>query len=59
MFTYTGQSTDNSAITLNGPFNDWPSYIADEGGVTTAMGWFQDGTIPANTTALESVPSGS
>lgn len=59
VFQYTGQANDNSAITLNGPFNDWPSYIFDEGGVTTSMGVFEDGTIPSATTGFVALPAGS
>jgi hypothetical protein len=49
LFQYNGSGDENSAITLNGPFNDWPSSIADEGGVVGAYGHFFDSAIPSAT----------
>jgi hypothetical protein len=59
LFQYDGIGDENSAITLNGPFNDWPSTIADEGGVVGAYGHFFDSAIPSSTCATIAVPSGS
>jgi hypothetical protein len=41
-----GYSSENSNITANGPFNDWPTDIAAAGGVTSSMGFFLDTAIP-------------
>jgi hypothetical protein len=43
-----GKGSENPSITANGPFDDWPSAIANAGGVTRLGGWFFDDTIPAN-----------
>lgn len=59
VFQYNGLSDDNPAITLNGPFNDWPSYLADEGGVVGARGYFLDTAPPDATCAMITVPAGS
>lgn len=59
LFQFNGIGDENPQITLNGPFNDWPSSIADEGGVVGAYGHFFDATVPAATCATSSVPSGS
>jgi hypothetical protein len=54
-----GIGVANSGITANGPFNDWPVAIADQGGVTSPYGYFLDSAIPAATCGYTSVPSGS
>lgn len=59
LFQFNGIGDENTAITLNGPFNDWPASIADEGGVVGAYGHFFDSAIPTATCATISVPSGS
>ena len=59
LFQFTGIGDENSAISLNGPFNDWPSSIADEGGVVGAYGHFYDSAIPSSTGATIAVPVGS
>jgi hypothetical protein len=46
--TIKGTGKENSHITANGPFNDWPTAVANAGGVTRMGGWFYDGTIPSN-----------
>lgn len=43
----TGRSTANSKLTVNGPFDDFPSGVATAGGIDTAYGYFFDGTLPA------------
>lgn len=59
-FPVKGVSVDNTAITANGPFNDWPIWTADNGGVTTSYGYFLDGTtLPTVTDARIAVPAGS
>lgn len=42
----TGTSDYNSSITINGPFNDWPSGVSSGGGVTAPYGYFLDDAIP-------------
>lgn len=41
----TGSSASNSNITANGPYDDWPLYIAQAGGITKPYGVFLD-TLP-------------
>jgi hypothetical protein len=59
LFQFNGIAEENTAFTLNGAFNDFPAYIADEGGVVSAYGRFLDDQIPAATCARIAVPSGS
>lgn len=37
-----GFSTENSNITANGPFDDWPAAVAGPGGITSCMGVWLD-----------------
>lgn len=57
----TATGAENSQITANGPFNDWPVEVAAAGGVTRIGGWFYDTALPANVDACDyiDVPSGS
>ena len=59
LFEYNGRADENGAITANGPFNDWPDYVADAGGVIRSVGWFLDGPPPTAACAPIAVPSGS
>lgn len=59
LFQFNGIAEENTAFTLNGAFNDFPAYIADEGGVVAAYGRFLDDQIPAATCARIPIPSGS
>lgn len=59
LFEYNGRADENSAITANGPFNDWPDYVADAGGITKGYGKFLDGPPPDSACAPIVVPSGS
>lgn len=42
----TAKGSENPNITANGPFDDWPSAVANAGGVTRIGGWFFDATLP-------------
>jgi hypothetical protein len=55
----TGFGEENSQITANGPFNDWPAAVANHGGITRVGGVFYDDTLPTATCAPEAVPAGS
>lgn len=55
----TGQGFENSSITANGPFNDWPAAVAGQGGVTAVGGAFLDATLPTASCATIAVPAGS
>lgn len=59
VYTVTGEGTENSSITANGPWNDWPAWIAGDGGFTAAWGEYDDGTLPTAACGLQTVPSGS
>jgi hypothetical protein len=41
-----GVGEENSQITIDGPFNDWPSYIVTHGGITRVFGVFYDEPVP-------------
>lgn len=59
-FPVKGISVENTALTANGPFNDWPLWAAQNGGITRCYGYFLDSTtLPAVTDARIAVPSGS
>lgn len=59
-FPVKGVSTENTGITTNGPLNDWPLWVAQNGGITRCYGYFLDGTtLPTVTDARIAVPSGS
>lgn len=45
----SGKGQENPYITVNGPFNDWPSYVVAHDGITKLGGWFYDGNLPAAT----------
>lgn len=45
----SGTGKENSKITANGPFDDWPVAVAARGGVTRIGGWFFDSSIPTPT----------
>lgn len=53
----TGFADENSHLTVNGPYNDWPSDVAARGGIQKAGGWFLDSTIPAATCGSITVTS--
>jgi len=53
----SGFSQDNSKITSNGPFDDWPNDVRDRGGITTSLGWFMDSVLPTATCGFINVPS--
>lgn len=42
-------STENSSLTINGPFDDWPTAVAQQGGVSSCMAvWFDaESDLPA------------
>jgi len=48
-----GTSEENSNITANGPFNDWPAAVAGAGGVTRVGGVFYDSKTAFDTAATE------
>lgn len=41
-----GNGVENPRITANGPFDDWPTPIANAGGITRVAGWWLDATLP-------------
>lgn len=58
-FPLTGIAEENPNITANGPFNDWPTGVANAGGVVTSMGFFLEDDLPAAACGFIAVPSGS
>lgn len=59
VFTVTGEGSENRQITADGPWNDWPAWVAGQGGFTSAFGEYDDGTIPTATCGLVTVPATS
>lgn len=55
----SGFSEENTSITANGPFNDWPAAVAGAGGVTRVGGVFLDDAIPTGTCAPIAVSASS
>lgn len=56
-FPVTGVIEENDALTANGPFDDWPSEIAGQGGCPRLWNWFYDDTLPSATCDYVSVTS--
>lgn len=55
----TATASENTNITSNGPFNDWPGPIAATGGITKVGGVFLDATVPTVSCATIAIPAGS
>lgn len=53
----TGSGSENSAITANGPFDDWPAPVVNAGGITRIGGWFLDDDLPTAACAAIAVSS--
>lgn len=51
-----GQSFENSRITADGPWNDWPAAVAGAGGVTRIGGWFFDPDLPTIECGYQALP---
>lgn len=54
-YAVSGKASENTAITANGPWNDWPTGVS----VTSVVGMFETATLPTAACALEAVPAGS
>lgn len=54
-----GKGEANSAITANGPFNDWPTEVAGTGGVNSPFGFWLDATLPTASCDYITVPATS
>lgn len=46
----TGTGAENKSLTVNGPYDDWPTDVATSGGIDRLYGWFYDGAIPTVST---------
>lgn len=59
VFPLTGVGVENSAITANGPFDDWPAQVIAGGGVTRCGGAFFDpvASMPSATCSEIAVPT--
>lgn len=58
-FTINGVGAENTAETADGPWNDWPSWVAGKGGITSVIGEFETATLPTAACGLASVPASS
>lgn len=45
-FPLVGKGEENPNLTSNGPFDDWPSEVANAGGVPSPYGWWLDSALP-------------
>ena len=45
---FSGLAEENDNITLNGPFDDWPTAVSTQGGITSVFGSFLDDALPAS-----------
>lgn len=52
-----GSGSENSLITANGPFDDWPTPVANLGGITRIGGWWVDDDLPTAACAAIAVTS--
>lgn len=52
-----GKGYENDNITVNGPFDDWPTAVAAQGGITRLGGWFYDSAPPSADCNYETVTS--
>lgn len=52
-----GFSTENTALNIDGPYNDWPTAVTQAGGVDTALGWWVDSSLPTAATGYTTVPA--
>lgn len=59
VFTIAGEGSENANITADGPWNDWPAWIAGHGGFTAAFGEYDSGSIPTAACGLQTVPATS
>lgn len=59
VFQVKGDGSENTGVTANGPWNDWPAPVAAHGGITRVYGVFLDATLPTATCGFQTVPSGS
>jgi hypothetical protein len=59
VFTVTGEGSENAQITADGPWNDWPAWVAGDGGFTSSFGEYDDDSIPTAACGLQSVPATS
>lgn len=59
VYQVTGVGSENSALTANGAWNDWPAGVAGHGGITSVTGFYQTATLPSVSCGLQAVPTGS
>lgn len=52
-----GKGSENPNITQNGPFNDWPTGVANAGGVTSPFGYWLESSMPSAACEYEAVTS--
>lgn len=52
-----GKGEENTRVTSNGPFDDWPAPVSGPGGITRVGGWFFDATLPATSCGYVNVVS--
>ncbi len=58
-FEVDGKLSENTGMHADGPFNDWPSWVAGKGGFTAVQGEYETATLPTSGCGRTAVPSGS
>lgn len=51
--------SENTGLAADGPFHDWPSWVAGRGGFPSVLGEYETATLPAAVCGRVAVPSGS
>lgn len=59
VWTITGEGSENPNMAADGPFDDWPTWVANAGGFTSSFGEYDSSVLPVSTCGLISVPAGS
>lgn len=52
-----GFGYENTALNIDGPYNDWPTSVGTSGGLPSALGWFLDTSFPTVTSGFVTVPA--
>lgn len=52
-----GYGYENTALNIDGPFNDWSTAITTAGGAPAALNWFLDTTLPTAQCGFTTVPA--
>lgn len=51
-----GTGSENTHLTVNGPYDDWPAAVANAGGVPSVGGWWDEAALPTTQCGRITVP---